>query len=125
MRRKQRGITFIGWIFLLVPIAIVGYGLIRLVPIYLNYSRVARSLHQVVQEANGDDSVNLAAIRVAIEKRLDVEGVEFPDPKDFTVTKDGQSFVVGVEYEETAPFISNVQLLVRFSKSERVGKAPE
>jgi hypothetical protein len=31
----------IGWLVLMVPIAIVAYGVIRLVPIYLNYMRVS------------------------------------------------------------------------------------
>ena len=42
MRQRQRGITFIGWIVLLIPVAIVGYALIRVAPVYLNYMKVAK-----------------------------------------------------------------------------------
>ena len=38
--RKQRGVTMIGWIFLLVPVAIVLYAGIRVGPEYLNYYKV-------------------------------------------------------------------------------------
>ena len=51
MRHSQRGITFIGWLFLLVPVAIVVYAGIRLTPIYLNYMRVAKSLTGLASEA--------------------------------------------------------------------------
>ena len=44
MRAHQHGITFIGWLFLLVPIAIVAYAGIRIAPVYLNYMKVSRSL---------------------------------------------------------------------------------
>ena len=53
MRHSQRGVTFIGWLFLLVPVAIVVYAGIRLTPIYLNYMRVAKSLSQVAQRGQG------------------------------------------------------------------------
>ena len=119
MRRNQRGITFIGWIFLLVPMAIVGYSGLRLVPIYLNYMNVARSIEQTGQEARADDTAQ--NIRFALEKRLDIEGVSFPDAKDFEIRRDGPSWVVGIEYEDVAPLLSNVQLSVNFKKSVRVG----
>jgi hypothetical protein len=35
--RKQRGVTTIGWIFLLAPVAVVLYAGIRVAPEYLNY----------------------------------------------------------------------------------------
>ena len=47
MRKSQRGITMIGWILMLVPIAIVGYASIRLAPIYRNYLKVAKTVEQV------------------------------------------------------------------------------
>ena len=122
MRRKQQGITMIGWIFLLIPIALVGYATIRLAPTYLNYMRVARSISQVADEAKGDDSTNATTLRVALEKRLDIEAVEFPSPKDFTIRRDGQTWVIEVNYEEPVPFLYNVQLLATFNKSARIGK---
>ena len=123
MRRTQRGITFIGWIFLLVPMAIVGYSALRLIPIYLNYTKVARTIEQTGQESRPDDSAQ--TIRFALEKRLDIEGVSFPDAKDFEIRRDGPSWVVGIEYEDGAPLISNVQLSVNFKKSVRVGKGAD
>ena len=47
MRRSQRGVTFLGWLLLLTPVAIVIYAGIRLTPVYLNYMRVARSLDRL------------------------------------------------------------------------------
>jgi hypothetical protein len=123
MRRTQRGITFIGWLILLIPIAIVGYAGIRLVPLYLNYTKIARSMTQLATEASASDSAQ--NIRFALEKRLDIEQVDFPDIKDFTVTRDGPSWVVGIEYEDGAPLLSNVSLTAKFSKSVRLGQAPE
>ena len=82
MHSKQRGVTMIGWIFLLIPIAIVGYAGIRLAPIYLNYMKVARSLEQTAkQHASDGDSTNQQDIRNTLEKHFDIESVDFPKVK--------------------------------------------
>jgi len=123
MRKNQRGVTFIGWLFLLTPMAIVGYAGIRLAPMYLNYSRVAQSMDQTAQESRADDSAQ--NIRFALEKRLDVNGVEFPDSKDFAIRRDGSSWILEIQYEDSAPMVAQVSLTAKFIKSVRMGKAPE
>jgi hypothetical protein len=123
MRRKQQGVTFLGWVVLLVPVAIVVYAAIRLAPVYLNYYRVARTVSQVAEEAKGDDSTNAQTLRTALGKRLDIESIEFPDLKDFVIKRDGQQWLIEVNYEEPIPFISNLSLLATFDKTARVGKA--
>ena len=67
MRHSQRGITLIGWLVLLVPIAIVVYAGIRLAPIYLNYMRVAKALSQTASEAKTGDATNGQTLRTAME----------------------------------------------------------
>ena len=123
MKRTQRGVTMIGWIVLLIPVAIVGYSAIRLIPIYLNYAKIARSMSQLAQEARSTDTQQ--NIRFALEKRLDIEQVSFPDAKDFTIRREGQSWIVEIEYEDGAPLMSNVSLTAKFKKSERIGDKPE
>jgi hypothetical protein len=123
MKRTQRGVTMIGWIVLLIPVAIVGYSGIRLVPVYLNYTKIARSMEQLSQEARASDSAQ--NIRFALEKRLDIEQVEFPESKDFGIRRDGQSWIVDIEYEDGAPLLSNLSVTAKFKKSVRIGDKPE
>ena len=123
MRRKQQGITMLGWIVLLIPVALVVYAGIRLAPVYLNYYRVMRTVSQVAQEAKGDETTNANTLRNALDKRLDIESIEFPDIKDFVIKRDGQQWVIEVSYEEPIPFIYNISLLATFNKSARVGAA--
>jgi uncharacterized protein DUF4845 len=123
MKRTQRGVTMIGWIVLLIPVAIVGYSGIRLIPIYLNYTKIARSMQQLSEEARASDTAQ--NIRYALEKRLDIEQVDFPNIKDFGVRRDGQSWLVDIEYEDGAPLFSNVSITAKFSKSVRIGDKPE
>jgi hypothetical protein len=122
LRAKQRGVTMIGWIFLLIPLAMVGYAALRLVPVYLNYSRVAKSLNQIADEAAGDGSATADSLRIALDKRLDIEGIEYPTIKEFVIRRSGQVWIMEVAYEENIPYISNVNLLASFKKTVQVGK---
>ena len=116
MRRQQAGITFIGWIVLLIPIAIVVYAGIRLVPIYLNHMKVAKSVEQIADESGGGSAVNVGEVRRAIARRFDVEGISFPEPEDINVTREGEEWVIEAQYERVAPLFGGIQLLVAFDK---------
>jgi len=120
MKSKQRGVTAIGWIFLLVPIAIVGYAGIRLAPVYLNYLKVSRAMNQLVSEMHSSDTSSAGLIRQTLEKHLDVESVDYPSTKEFEIRRDGSIWIVQTAYEETAPLFSNISLVVAFDKSVQI-----
>lgn len=117
---RQRGVTFIGWLVLLLPIAILGYAAIRLAPVYLNYMKVARSLEQVSTNFRADGTLTSDKIIRSIENRFDVESVDFPTVKDIQVRRDGQAWILRANYEETAPLFYNLQLLVTFDKTVEI-----
>ena len=123
MRSKQRGITFIGWVLLLAPMAICAYAGIRVAPIYLNYMKVARTLEQVKAEWKGGglQGDSQAAVRTSLEKHLSTESVDFPDVKDMKITRDGKKWVVNAAYDDQAPLFSNIFILVSFDKTVTIG----
>jgi len=120
MHARQRGVTFIGWLFLLVPLALVCYSGIRLAPIYLNYMKVAKTLDQTVSELKASDpSVSVASIRNTLYRRFDIEEVQFPDVKDIQIRHDGSNWVLEAKYEDTAPLFANLSLLISFDKTSQ------
>ena len=120
MHNKQRGVTFIGWLVLLIPIAILGYAGIRLAPVYLNYMKITRSLGQLVGELHADEAQSAGTIRVALGKHLDIESVDYPELKDFQIRRDGVVWIVEVQYDDTAPLFSNISLVVNFDKTVEI-----
>jgi hypothetical protein len=121
MRSRQTGITLIGWIILLIPTAICFYAGLRLTPVYLNYMKVVHSLEQVKSEYKGAEAGSVGDIRVALEKHLNIESVDYPDIKDIKITRDGHSWVVNASYDDQAPLFSNVFILVTFDKTVTLG----
>ena len=116
MRSRQTGITFIGWIFLLVPVAIVGYAVIRLTPVYLNYMKVSKTLKQTASENKGDSMLNVAAVRASLDKRFDIEGINYPKVSDVDVRRDGNIWTLSISYEDAVPMFAGISLLVQFDK---------
>lgn len=116
MYRKQRGVTFIGWLILLVPIAILVYAGIRLAPVYLNYMKVARTLDQTSTELGSTQAVNAGMIRASISRHFDIESVDFPTVKEIDVHRDGTTWMIEAKYEDSAPLFANISLLVGFDK---------
>jgi hypothetical protein len=114
------GVTFIGWLFLLTPLAIVIYAGIRLAPVYLNYMAVAKAMEQAGSELKAS-TVDPQSIRLAIDKHLMVETIDYPSTKDMKITRDGGSWVVESQYDDDAPLFGNVSLHVTFDKVVRVG----
>ncbi|HTV77726.1 MAG TPA: DUF4845 domain-containing protein [Steroidobacteraceae bacterium] len=123
MFRRQRGVTLIGWIFLLIPVAIVGYMVIRLVPIYLNYMRVVHSIDATVSEMKGEEAgtLNPQMIRSTLGKHFDIESIDFPDEKDLAVTRDGSGWSIEAKYQDSAPLFGNLSLVIDFDKVGKIG----
>jgi len=113
---KQRGITLIGWLFLLTPMAIVLYAGLRIAPIYLNYMKVSKSVDGVAKEMSENANLTAKTVEVALEKRLNIESIEFPEIKDFAVRRNEQVWTIEAKYEDVAPLIANVSLLMQFDK---------
>jgi len=119
MRNRQTGVTFIGWLFLLTPMAIVLYAGIRLAPIYLNYMKVAKAMDQAANEAKGGGDAN--SILISIDKKFEIDMVEYPTTKDIKVTRDGGGWMIQTQYDDDAPLFGNLSLHVTFDKRVKVG----
>jgi|SRR5580658_1455594 hypothetical protein len=120
MRNRQRGVTFIGWLFLLTPLAVVIYAGIRLAPIYLNYMKVAKAMDSAGSELKGGGDPN--AIRGTIDKHFEIDMVDYPTTKDMKITRDaGGGWLVESQYDDDAPLFGNVSLHVTFDKQVKIG----
>lgn len=115
MRKRQAGITFIGWVVLLIPVAIVVYAVIRLVPIYLTHVKVSKTVEQVAEEYS-DGVVSPGDVRAAIARRLDIESVAYPTLEQITVSRGPDGWVIQASYERTAALFGGIDLLVTFDK---------
>jgi hypothetical protein len=119
MKQRQRGMTFLGMVTILIILGTGIYAGIRLVPVYLDYMKVARALEQVRDEHAAIET-NPQLIRKSLERRWDVEDVKGIHWKEVEISKTKDGYDLAATYDVEESFVSNVYLLVRFDKTVSV-----
>jgi hypothetical protein len=122
MRARQRGVTFIGWLLLLLPLAVVFYAGVRLAPVYLNYMKVAHSLDALKSEL-ATESSTLSSLNISLQKEFDIQSIDYPTVKDINITRQGRAWVVDASYDDQAPLFANISIQVAFHKVVEIGGA--
>jgi hypothetical protein len=121
MYERQRGITFVGWLVMIVPIALVAYAGMRVAPVYLNYMKVARALDATASNVRSDDSLNREAIRTTLIRHFEIDSIEYPMANDVSIQREGRAWTLEAKYEDTAPLFANLSLLLSFDKVVHIG----
>ena len=116
MKQRQRGATFLGMVTILVILGAALYAGIRLVPVFLEYTKVARALEQVRDEHAAIDT-NPQLIRNSLERRWDVEDIKSIGWKEVEIKKTNEGYDLQAVYSVEQPFVANVFLLAKFDKS--------
>ena len=116
MKQRQRGATFLGMVTILLILGAGLYAGLRLVPVYLEYTKVARALEQVRDEHSAIDT-NSQLIRNSLERRWDVEDIHSIGWKEVEIQKSSEGFDLSAVYEVEQPFVANVYLLAKFEKT--------
>ena len=115
--RKQRGVTMIGWVVLLIPVAITLYAGIRIGPEYLNYWKVTTALKETASKLKSDETLTAQTIRFAIEKRFDTGYIDRPLPTDIEIKKGDKGWEMTADYETTVPTFGNPFLPMIFKQT--------
>lgn len=119
MYKTQRGITFLGMLILVAFLGIFVFGIIRLVPVYLEYMNINKAMENVKDELRGGATGE--GIRHGLERRLLVFDVTSVQAKDFEITHDDKGWTVHIVYDAGAPFLGNVSLVAHFDKTVLMG----
>ena len=82
---RERGMTSLGFLILVVFVGLFAFGAIRLTPVYLNYIKVAGVIDGVYDEFDSQNP-SRSAIRTSINRRFEVESVSVISDRDIKVT---------------------------------------
>jgi hypothetical protein len=115
--RKQRGVTMIGWVFLLIPMALTLYAGIRVGPVYLNYWRIVDSMQKTATELKSDETLSAQTIRNSLNKRFDIGYVDKVSANDILIRKGDGGWEMTADYEGVAPLFANVVIVIAYKKT--------
>lgn len=122
MMRHQRGVTVIGWIFLLTPLVVMLYAGLRVGPVYFNYYKVITSLKETATKLRSDSTLTKQTILSALDKRFDTSYIDNPTAQEIEIKKTDKGWQMTANYERTEQLFGNLHLLMAFEKSVVIGE---
>ncbi|MEH6490830.1 DUF4845 domain-containing protein [Halopseudomonas sp.] len=121
MRHSQKGASFFGWLAVIALLIFAMVIAMKLVPIYMDHY----ALRDIVTSINEDPTIKIRSLRDLnshIEKGLRVNSIRDINPKEaIKVTASGNNaYTVVIKYEQRAPLLNTVDLLVHFDETHIV-----
>lgn len=116
MRSRQRGATALGMLCIVAIIGFGLYGVIRLVPLYMEYMAVARALERTAEESSGSPT-SPHQLRSSLDRRWTIEDIKSVQPKDIEIKRAGSGYSMRAWYRAEVPFLGNVSLAADFDKT--------
>lgn len=114
--QNQRGLSLLGFMFILVLVLFFTYIGIKLVPVYLNHMSVMSEVRAVASEP-GSANKPPNTIRRELNRRFGISYVEHVEPQHISIERGDQVRLV-VKYEVQRHLIGNIDALIRFNSAE-------
>lgn len=124
MNKKQRGATFITWLFGAAVAIFLAILTMKLVPIYVEHESVKSMVDDIAADSNMKNA-NKRVIRTKIDKVLNINSMDDQlRAKDFVIervkgSKDRRE--LKVEYEVRKPWMANLDFVVKFKYGKELG----
>lgn len=116
---RQRGLTFWGWLTVVVLVAFFGIVAMRLTPLYLEYFRVAASMESLKSEPDVTRKPR-GEIRRLLARRFDINDVRSVRARDVRIQGGPGLVRLSVEYEARTHLIGNLDVVARFRREVRL-----
>jgi hypothetical protein len=113
---KQKGMTAIGWLLVLLLVVVFAIVGIKLIPIYLDSFKVTSSLESLSNDSKAKGKSGLE-IRKLLMKRLDVNMVSDVTASDVSVSRSREGIVVEVDYEARRALFGNLHMVLVYNHS--------
>ena len=108
-KSRQRGISFLGLIFVGGVLAIVGVIAAQVFPTFIEYQAVSKA----VQKASQGNTV--VEVRSIFSRAAEVDAITSIDAKDLEVTKEDDRIVVKFAYQREIPLAGPAYLTLKYA----------
>jgi|SRR2546425_13353830 len=114
-QHRQRGLTIIGFIFVaavVLSVVMIGF---RVLPSYIEYFSVEKTLRQTLQNAR--DGVTLNEFRKDFDLKASADYIDSVRGSDVQFNKEGNVITASASWTKTLHLVGNVSLLLDFEAS--------
>jgi hypothetical protein len=119
LRRRQRGLSIIGLIFIGTIVVLLVLTGAKLVPAITEYLAIERAVQKIKTEGS-----SVADIRRAFDRHAVTDDIKSITSKDLDITKENDRVVISYSYPYQIQLLDNVRLVIDFAgtTSDRPGK---
>lgn len=118
-KNKQKGLTGVSIIVLLVFFAFFAVALLKVMPIYFDSFKVGDVVSALKDERGLGEKPNSQIVKMIL-KRLDVNMVSDVTKEHIFIEKVKNEVLIDVEYEVRKPMFGNLDVILSFKKSVEV-----
>ncbi|MCC5795547.1 MAG: DUF4845 domain-containing protein [Chromatiales bacterium] len=119
MRARQTGVSLLGFLFVAALCAVIGFGLLKLSPIYMDNLKIQRMLADVQGQWEGQNP-SVGQLRSSLESRINIESITGVTARDFNISRSEAGYLVSVSYERRTDFFGNIELVASFDESVEI-----
>ncbi|MEX0958432.1 MAG: DUF4845 domain-containing protein [Burkholderiales bacterium] len=110
---RQRGVTFIGMVFIAMVVIFAAIVVIRIVPAYIEYATIVKHL-KAVAEAPEARAGTPRDIQMAFDRRAQVDDIRSISGMDIDVIREGESVSLTAAYSRKVKLMGNVSACIDF-----------
>lgn len=115
-KNKQKGMTGISIMAILIVIAFVALIFLKIMPVYFDSFKVGDVVSGLKEERGLGEKPNSEIVKIIL-KRLDVNMVSDVTKEHIFIEKIKGQVLVDVEYEVRKPMFGNLDVIITFKKS--------
>ena len=110
---RQRGVTFVGMIFIAALIIIGAIIALKLVPAYIEYATVVQHLREIARSPEAR-SGSPRDIQLMFSKRAQIDNIKVLTADDIEVTREGDSVLLSAAYQTKIKLFGNLSACIDF-----------
>lgn len=113
--KKQRGVTFGGFIMIACLLVFVAISSMKLIPAYMENGKIQKALDAIARDP-AMQNAPVAEIRDAFYKRANtMDDVTAVNQGDLEISKENGRLTLSASYKVILPLAGNVKLLIEFN----------
>jgi hypothetical protein len=113
---NQRGVTFLGFVIILIIAGFFAFIAMRLFPVYSEYYGVVQAM-RALQDEPGVAQKSPDQIKSLLERKFYISYVTTPKSNNVLVKRQGGGYLVTVKYEVRGPLAYNLEYIASFERT--------
>lgn len=109
LKDRQRGISFIGLLFIIVLLAGAGVLAAQAFPTFVEYQAILKAVNKAKEGST------VPEVRVIFDKAAQIDDIRSITAKDLTITKNGDKVVVSFAYDKEIHMFGPAYLLLKYN----------